>query len=45
MNLAQLNIARMLAPLEDPIMKDFVGNLDRINELAEKIRDFSTKES
>ena len=30
----------MLAPLEDPIMKDFVGNLDRINELAEKSEGF-----
>lgn len=34
--LAQLNIARMLAPLEDPIMADFVANLDRINQLAEQ---------
>jgi hypothetical protein len=33
--LAQLNIALMVAPLESPILKDFVDNLDRINELAE----------
>ncbi len=33
--LAQLNIARMVAPLESPAMKDFVDNLDRINALAE----------
>lgn len=36
MQLAQLNIARMLAPLEDPIMADFVTNLERINQLAEQ---------
>lgn len=34
-NLAQINIARMLAPLDSPLMKDFVDNLDRINQLAE----------
>ena len=33
--LAQVNIARMLAPLDDPVMSDFVNNLDRINALAE----------
>ncbi|WP_299899557.1 DUF3291 domain-containing protein [uncultured Aquimarina sp.] len=36
MQLAQVNIAEMLAPINDPIMADFVNNLDRINELAEK---------
>jgi hypothetical protein len=35
MNLAQVNIARMLAPIDSPIMKEFVDNLDRINALAE----------
>jgi len=34
-NLAQINIARMLEPLDSPVMKDFVDNLDRINQLAE----------
>ena len=34
--LAQLNIARMVAPLESPEMNDFVGNLDYINGLAEQ---------
>lgn len=34
--LAQVNIARMLAPIDSPVMADFVKNLDRINELAEK---------
>jgi len=33
--LAQINIAKMLAPLDNPVMKDFVDNLDRINSLAE----------
>lgn len=33
--LAQLNIARPLAPLESPRLADFVANLDRINALAE----------
>ena len=33
--LAQLNIARMLKPLDHPIMADFVNNLDRINAIAE----------
>lgn len=36
MQLAQVNIAEMLAPINDPIMQDFVNNLDRINELAEQ---------
>jgi len=34
-NLTQLNIARMLAPIDSPVMADFVANLDRINTLAE----------
>lgn len=33
--LAQLNIGRMLAPLDSEVMKDFVSNLDDINALAE----------
>lgn len=33
--IAQLNIATMKEPLESPSMADFVGNLDRINLLAE----------
>jgi len=36
MQLAQVNIAEMLAPINDPIMADFVNNLDRINEIAEQ---------
>ena len=33
--LAQLNIAELKAPLDSPVLKDFVDNLDRINALAE----------
>ncbi|MEM6722520.1 MAG: DUF3291 domain-containing protein [Bacteroidota bacterium] len=36
MHLAQLNIANMLEPLDHPVMKDFVDNVDRINEIADK---------
>ena len=35
-HLAQINIARMLAPIEDPLMADFVANLPSINALAEQ---------
>lgn len=35
MHIAQVNIARMLAPADSPVMADFVANLDRINALAE----------
>lgn len=33
--LAQLNIATIKAPLESPVMAEFVANLDRVNALAE----------
>lgn len=33
-HLAQVNIARMRAPLDDAVMADFVDNLDRINALG-----------
>lgn len=36
MHLAQLNIAHAIAPMDSPIMADFVNNTDRINALAEK---------
>ena len=39
-HLAQLNIARMKHALDDPEMKDFVDNLDRINALAEQAPGF-----
>lgn len=35
-HLAQLNIARMLAPLDDPVMAGFVARLEEINALAER---------
>jgi hypothetical protein len=38
--LAQVNIARMLAPIDSPVMQDFVANLDRINTLAENSKGF-----
>jgi hypothetical protein len=35
MHVAQLNIGRLRAPIDDPIIDDFRLNLDRINALAE----------
>lgn len=35
-HLAQINIGRMRGPLDDPIMADFVNQLDAINALAEQ---------
>jgi hypothetical protein len=35
MHLAQLNVGRLRAPMDDPIIDDFRLNLDRINALAE----------
>lgn len=34
-HLAQINIAKLKAPLDSPQLKDFVDNLERINALAE----------
>ncbi len=34
--LAQLNIARLVAPIDSPVLADFVANLDRINALADR---------
>lgn len=36
MPLAQINIARMLAPMDSPTMRDFINNLERINHLADR---------
>ena len=36
MQLAQLNIARALSPLDSPLLKEFVDNLAGINGLAER---------
>ncbi|MGE0886980.1 MAG: DUF3291 domain-containing protein [Blastocatellales bacterium] len=35
-HLAQINIGRLLAPLDDPLIADFVALLDEINALAER---------
>jgi hypothetical protein len=34
-HLAQLNIGRILAPIDSPVMAEFMGRLDEINALAE----------
>ena len=34
-NLAQVNIAKRLAPMDDPIMQDFVNNVEKINAIAD----------
>ena len=34
-HLAQINIAHMVAPLDDPVMQDFVAGLEPINALAD----------
>ncbi|MGH1357517.1 MAG: DUF3291 domain-containing protein [Burkholderiaceae bacterium] len=38
--LAQLNIAAMKAPLDSPLLSDFVASLDRINAMAEQAPGF-----
>lgn len=39
--LAEINVARMKGVnINDPIMKEFVDNLDRVNQLAEKSEGF-----
>lgn len=40
LHLAQVNVAKRLAPMDDPIMKDFVDNVDRINVLADEHEGF-----
>ncbi|MEM7331083.1 MAG: DUF3291 domain-containing protein [Chloroflexota bacterium] len=35
-HLAQLNIARLIASIDDPLIQDFVDNLDRINAIADE---------
>jgi len=34
--LAQLNIATLIAPLDSPMLADFLAELDRINGIAEQ---------
>jgi hypothetical protein len=35
-HLAQLNVGRIVAPTDNPVLADFMGALDRINALAEQ---------
>jgi hypothetical protein len=39
-NLAQVNIGKVVAPLDSKIMAGFTGHLDEINQLAEKAEGF-----
>jgi hypothetical protein len=39
-HLAQLNIARMLAPIDDPLMAEFVAQLAPVNVLADQAPGF-----
>ena len=39
-HLAQLNIAKMKHSLDDPVMADFINNLDNINQLADNAPGF-----
>ncbi|GAB3269365.1 DUF3291 domain-containing protein [Larkinella harenae] len=38
--LAQVNVAHLLAPLDSPLLADFVANLDPINALADQSTGF-----
>jgi hypothetical protein len=38
--LAQVNIGRMLAPLDSPAMREFVDNLDAVNAVADAAEGF-----
>ncbi len=40
MHIAQLNIAQAKAPLDTPVMKDFVDNLEPVNAMAESSEGF-----
>jgi len=40
MHLAQLNIAKMLAPLDSPAMADFVARLELVNAMADEAPGF-----
>jgi Domain of unknown function (DUF3291) len=35
MHLAQVNVARLRAPIDDPLLADFVARLDEVNALAD----------
>ena len=40
LHLAQVNVARLLAPTDDPIVAEFMNNLDRINGLGKRMPGF-----
>lgn len=40
MQLAELNIGRLVAPTDDPRVRDFMDNLDRINDLGRRMPGF-----
>ena len=40
MHLAEINVARLRHPLDDPRIAEFVANLDRVNALAEETDGF-----
>ncbi|KAA5821133.1 DUF3291 domain-containing protein [Algibacter amylolyticus] len=39
-HLAEVNIAKRLAPMDDPIMQDFVNNVDKMNAIADASEGF-----
>ena len=40
MHLAELNVGRLLAPTDDPRVKEFMDNLDRVNGLGKRMPGF-----
>ena len=40
MHLAQVNISRLIEPIDSPLLADFVAQLDQINALAEQSKGF-----
>ena len=40
MQLAELNVGRLIAPTDDPRVADFMNNLDRINGLGKRMPGF-----
>ncbi len=39
-HLAQINIAHLKAPIDDPLLADFVADLDRVNHIADQSEGF-----
>jgi hypothetical protein len=39
-HIAQINVARLIAPIDNPKILDFVANLDQINSIAESYKGF-----